>query len=218
MPTTNHLFKSDIQEMGYKLFLPNGYVGNKNEFFPLILFLHGIKRRGNDLSLLDGYGLMQIAEQDPGFNYIVITPQCPINTFWPENHLILVELVNRLIREYRVDQSRIYLTGFSMGGNGVWDLAAKTRGLFAAAVPIAGWYESNEAQNLTHIPIWVFHGEKDDVVPVSYSESMVNAIKRIDGDIKFTRYSDFDHSHNVMKETFTNPELYSWLEMNKKTD
>ncbi len=216
MSTTNQSFSKNSIKMGYKLFVPVEYEKLKNDSFPLFLFLHGIKKRGVDLSLLDGYGLLNVAEQTAGFSYIVAAPQCPADTYWPENRMTVMELLDEVIRNYRVDQSRIYLTGFSMGGNGVWDLAAKTKGIFAAAVPIAGWYETSEVGHLTSTPIWVFHGEDDDIVPISASESMVNAIMGIGGEPKFTRYPGLDHSHSVMIETYTNPELYIWLESHKK--
>jgi predicted peptidase len=216
MPTVNHFFNTNSIKIGYKLFLPKEYNNQNLEPFPLIMFLHGIKKRGNDLSLLEGYGLIHIAEQDADFRYIVVAPQCPSDTYWSENRTYLLELLDEVIRDYSVDQRRIYLTGFSMGGHGAWDLAAKTKDIFAAAAPIAGWYETGEAVNLTSIPIWAFHGEEDDVVPISSSESMINAIMDIGGKPRFTRYPELDHRHIVMFETYTNPELYAWFESNKK--
>lgn len=216
MPTTNHFCNSSRFKMGYKLFLPKDHNKQNNKPLPLIMFLHGIKKRGNDLSLLDGYGLIHIAEQNAEFRYIVVAPQCPADTYWSENRTYLLEILEEVIREYLVDRKRIFLTGFSMGGHGAFDLAAKTKDIFAAVAPIAGWYKVNEAMNLTSIPIWAFHGEEDDVVPISASESMIHAIIDQGGNPRFTRYPGLDHSHVVMFETYRNPELYTWFENNKK--
>jgi len=216
MPSSNHKFKANAKEIGYKLFMPECYLENKDELFPLFLFLHGMKKRGNNLSLLDNYGLLQVAEDEPGFRYVILAPQCPEDTYWPENRICVLELLDRIIHDNRIDRNRIYVTGFSMGGNGTWDMAAYTEGIFAAAVPISGWYETEEAHQLTSIPIWVFHGELDDVVPISKSEVMVNTLKSMGNEPRFTRYVDLNHSHKVMKQAFTNPELYEWLERNRK--
>jgi predicted peptidase len=214
MPVSNYYFTQEHSSMGFKLFLPNNYNDHEDQSFPLILFLHGIKRRGNDLSLLDDYGLLEVADQSVNFPYIVVAPQCPSDTYWPENRLIVLSLLNQILEKYQVDQNSIYLTGFSMGGNGVWDLAAKDEGLFAAAVPVSGWYEANAAIRLCTMPIWAFHGENDDIVSISSSETMVNAITEAGGAPLFTRYPGL--THNVMHETYTNPQLYDWLMRNKK--
>jgi predicted peptidase len=116
---------------------------------------------------------------------------------------------------YNVDADRIYLTGISNGGFGAWHLALRNPELFAAVVPIAGGYkpDSEEIPNnicdLKNVPIWIFHGAKDMVVPPYQSESLVNALKACDGQVQFTLYPDADH--DSWTRTYDNPELYSWL-------
>ena len=182
MPLTNHNFKNDKFSIGYKLFLPDEYGKIENELYPIIIFLHGVKKRGNDLSLLDDYGLLRITEQKKDFSYIVLAPQCPEDSYWPNNRLAVMKLLEEFLRNYQVDHDRIYLTGFSMGGYGVWD----------------------------------FHGEDDDVVSISGSESMISAIVELGGSPKFTRYPGYDHDHKIMYDTYSNPELYAWFESNKR--
>lgn len=97
-----------------------------------------------------------------------------------------------------------------MGGNGVWDLAANSENVFAAAVPLAGWYDTSAAMRLKSIRIWAFHGEDDDVIPISKTEEMVSAIKDAGGTPRLTRYPGLKHS--IMEETYTKLELYKWLE------
>lgn len=213
MPTIDRQSDQVNNQLGYKLFLPENV---EQVSLPLILFLHGIKKRGDDLSVLEDYGLMRVAEQKPKFNYIVVAPQCPADTYWTSHRGSILKIIEEVCRQYPVDETRMYLTGFSMGGNGVWDLAARNPEVFGAVAPIAGWYEVSEAEKLTSMPIWAFHGEKDDVVPISNSEVMVAAIREIGGNPRFTRYPDLDHQHQVMYETYSNPELYDWFEFHKK--
>lgn len=198
--------------MGYKLYLPSHYddIQSANKTFPLLLFLHGIRKRGDDLRLLDNYGLTDIAGKLENFPFIVVAPQCPADTFWPENRNLVLGLLDQVRNDYRVDRQRVFLTGFSMGGNGVWDLAANSENVFAAAVPLAGWYDTSAAIQFKSIRIWAFHGEDDDVVPISKTEEMVSAIKDAGGTPRFTRYPGLKHS--IMEETYTKLELYKWLE------
>lgn len=214
MPLMNQQYIENQSTMGYKLFLPKSYDGNNaQESFPLILLLHGIKKRGNDLSLLDSYGILSIAEQNEDFPYILVVPQCPPDTFWPENRNMVLGVLNQVTTGHRVDRKRVYLTGFSMGGNGVWDLAANTRGLFAAAAPLAGWYDANAAEQLVTTPIWAFHGEDDDIVPCSKTEEMVQAVIRAGGAPKFTTYPGLKHP--IMVEVYGNPKLYEWFSIHE---
>lgn len=203
MPITNHIHNS----LGYKLFLPKDY--DSTHPYPLILFLHGIKKRGTDLSLLDQYGLMKYVSDNPAFPFIVVAPQCPIPSYWPEVKQEVLELLNDITSTCHVDTKKIYVVGFSMGGHGAWDMAATQGDVFSAAVPISGRYEKEKAQQI-HIPVWAFHCEDDDVVPVSGTVEMVEALQGLEKEILFTKYSGLKHSHIVMEQTFT-PELFEWL-------
>ena len=116
--------------------------------------------------------------------------------------------------KYRVDKDRIYLTGLSMGGFGTWSLAAAHPERFAAIVPICGGGNPADAAKLKNLPIWVFHGAKDPVVPPERSESMVKAIKAAGGNVKLTVYPDA--GHDAWTATYENPELYRWLFAQKR--
>lgn len=216
MPVTDHHFQSKDRTIGYKLFVPNNYAKQTDAAYPLILFLHGIKMRGDDLQLLEDYGLIRVAKEAANFPYVVVAPQCPANTQWPDHRDRLLGLIEEIVRHYSIDRDRIYLTGFSMGGEGTWDLAAATENVFAAAAPIAGGYNPEAAASLTRIPIWAFHGEQDDVVPITDTIAIINAIKEIGGNPRFTVYPTMDHGHIVMFETYANPELYAWFERNHR--
>lgn len=206
---THQLFVSkadpDIQ-VKYLLYLPNGYDTEEQKSWPLLLFLHGAGERGDSLDLVTMHGPPKIV-QSKDLPFLVVSPQCPVNQRWsPE---ILKELLDDIIERYRADRNRIYLTGLSMGGFGTWDLSMKYPEMFAALAPICGGGDPSQVGKIKHIPIWVFHGAKDPVVTLQRSEEMVNALKKINGNVKFTVYPDA--THDSWTETYNNEELYEWL-------
>ena len=216
MTVKNFTLHKENNNINYQLFLPQGYETDRDKKYPLILFLHGSKRRGEDIHLLNDYGLTWIAENKKDFPFIIVTPQCPSLSNWTIETASLITLTNEILSKYRVDHEKIYLTGFSIGGQGSFDLASKYPELFAAVAPIAGWFEPNQAMLLKDVPIWAFHCMDDDVVPVSGTEDMVQALTSIGGNIRVTYYSGLKHDHKVMNETYNNSELYTWLLKHKR--
>ncbi|OHB60082.1 MAG: phospholipase [Planctomycetes bacterium RBG_13_46_10] len=192
----------------YLLFLPEGYE-NKQQRWPMILFLHGAGERGNDLNLVKKHGLPKIIEQQKDFPFIVVSPQCPQGQWWTEKVEVLINLLDEIVNRYNVDTERIYLTGLSMGGYGTWTLAAAYPERFAAIAPICGGGERYMADKFKEVPVWAFHSAKDNVVPLVKSEEMVNAINARGGNAKLTVYPDA--AHDSWTATYDNPELYDWL-------
>jgi predicted peptidase len=196
--------------LDYLLFLPKGYEeGGKK--WPLILFLHGSGERGKDLAKVKIHGPPKIVESKSDLPFIVVSPQAPRRRWDPD---VLKALLDAVLADYRVDPDRIYLTGLSMGGAGTWTLAAEYPEYFAAIVPICGGGDPQDAKRLKDLPIWVFHGAKDEAVPLSRSEEMVKALKEEGADVKFTVYPDA--GHDSWTETYNNPELYEWLLSHKR--
>lgn len=204
--------------LNYLLFLPRDYVEGSRKKWPLILFLHGIGERGDDLEdleLLKLYGPPMLVEQQANFPLIVVSPQCPTNSYWIDHLGDMDALLDEIVAAYAVDTNRIYLTGLSMGGFGTWHLTLRYPKRFAAIVPIAGFYdfESNAIPenicDLKDVPTWVFHGARDTTVLPSRSEVMVAALRDCGGDVRFTLYPDAEH--DSWTETYDNPELYTWL-------
>jgi len=199
-------------ELGYLLFLPKDY--EKKKSWPLILFLHGAGESGNDLDKVKLHGPPKIVETKKDFPFIVVSPQSRRFGWNPD---ALLGLLDHVVSKHRVDPERIYLTGLSMGGFGTWSLAARAPDRFATIVPICGGGNPDDAEKLKNLPIWVFHGAKDPVVPLARSERMVEAIKAAGGNVKFTVYPEANH--DSWTETYDNPKLYEWLlehERNKK--
>ncbi|MDF2700860.1 MAG: phospholipase [Haloplasmataceae bacterium] len=202
--------------LNYYLFLPNGYE-NLDIKWPLIMFLHGAGERGDSLAELDlvkVHGIPKYIKLNPDFPFIAICPQCPKNSYWPSQVEQLNVLLDEIISTYHVDESRVYLTGLSMGGYGTWYLANSYTEKFAAIAPICGSGIRSSGEKLSKLPIWVFHGDQDPVVPYADSEYLVNSIKKYGGDIKFTTYKNC--GHNSWSETYANPELYEWFLSHKR--
>ncbi len=196
-------------ELQYLIYLPKNYEIS-GEQFPLLLFLHGAGERGNDIELVKRHGPPKLVEEGKEFPFIIVSPQCPEGTRWNYQTLALTALLDEIESKYRVDKNRIYVTGLSMGGQGTWTLALTKPNRFAAIAPVCGWTDSWEVCKISHIPTWVFHGAKDNVVPVSESQEMVKALENCGAkEIKLTIYPEANH--DSWTETYNNPELYNWL-------
>jgi predicted peptidase len=196
--------------MDYLLFLPQDY--DKKDSCPLMLFLHGAGERGDDLELVKKHGPPKIVETKKDFPFILVSPQCQPKRWWEP--LALTALLDDVAAKYKVDEDRIYVTGLSMGGFGTWSLASHTPDRFAAIAPICGGGEPYWTKRFVHLPVWVFHGAKDFLVPLRRSEEMVEALNRHGGNVKLTVYPDADH--DAWTETYDNPELYEWLLQQKR--
>lgn len=206
---TVHNFSKEIKvtvSTNYLLYLPKDYLDN-SESYPLVLFLHGAGERGNDLEKVKVHGLPRLINEGKEFPFIVVSPQCPEEVFWSTD--VLSALLDEIEANYRVDKNRIYVTGLSMGGNGTWSLALAQPNRFAAIAPVCGWSVPSVACTIKHIPIWVFHGAKDNVVPLNASEVMVERLKTCEGNVKFTVYPEANH--DSWTETYNNEELYKWF-------
>ena len=197
--------------LNYLLFLPEDYGQALDRRWPLILFLHGMGERGDDFDLLKKHGIPKIVETKDGFPFIAVSPQCPADSFWQVQVDALNALLDEVVATYAVDENRIYLTGLSMGGAGTWSVASAYPERFAAIAPICGstFMARGFPHSLKNVPVWAFHGAKDDVVPIRHSENAVGALKAIGGDARLTIYPEA--RHDSWTETYNNPELYRWF-------
>ena len=192
----------------YLVFLPKNFYSDTTAY-PLMLFLHGAGERGYDLNFVNRNGPTKLVEEGKDFPFIMVSPQCPLGQRWDENELST--LLDEIERIYRVDKSREYITGLSMGGEGTWKLIMLEPDRFAAAAPVCGRTGSSylDACKLKNLPIWVFHGAMDDVVSLDESVRMVKALEQCGNDVRFTIYPKANH--NAWDETYNNEELYKWL-------
>jgi predicted peptidase len=205
--------KSETANLHYLLYLPRGYDEDAKKTYPLILFLHGAGETGTDLKKVKIHGPPKLVDKKRDFEFIIVSPQAPTRGWKPSALLALLDDVEK---EYRVDKDRVYLTGLSMGGFGTWNLAATAPGRFAAIAPICGGGDPKTAEKLKGLPIWVFHGAKDNAVPLKRSEDMVKALKEAGHEVKFTIYPNA--AHDSWTATYDNPELYKWFLSHKRGD
>lgn len=201
-----------VMETQYLLYLPDGYLNDTIKKWPLLIFLHGSGESGTELSKVKVHGPPKLIEQGKKFPFIIVSPQAPPNTGWKAE--ILKGMLDDLKRKYRVDNDRVYLTGLSMGGYGTWDLSQKFPDEFAAIAPICGGGDDSKVWKLRHMPVWCFHGAKDEVVLPVQSQKMVDALKKYNSNVKFTLYPEANH--NSWDLTYDNDSLYSWLLAQKK--
>ncbi|MBL6447104.1 prolyl oligopeptidase family serine peptidase [Fulvivirga sp. 29W222] len=220
-------FTSDRGEvMNYRLLTPDYDTLRK---YPLIVFLHGAGERGNDNRSQLKWGVMNFATDEmmslhPAF---VVAPQCPENLWWfnfdfveSSNNLKLrpepskpMELVIGLVEQLKstlpIDIDRIYITGVSMGGMGTFDAIQRYPDLFAAAVPVCGGGDISRANEIAHIPIWVFHGAEDPTVSPQLSSKMVEALTLAGGHPGFTLYPEVGHFSWLM--AYSDHLMIEWM-------
>jgi predicted peptidase len=97
-----------------------------------------------------------------------------------------------------------------MGGYGTWDLGLHTPSRFATLTPICGGGDGPRARQIKDVPQWVFHGELDDVIPISASEEMVKALKDVGAeDVRFTRYPE--DAHDSWTDAYNTVDLWRWM-------
>jgi len=202
----------DPSTLNYLLFTPRDSSAVENGKFPLIISLHGIGERGEDLWRVKGDGLPKILDGNNSFPFIVVSPQCPSTTEWYYNRtdIKLNKLLDSIIARYPVDTNRIYLTGFSMGGIGTLDLSIRYPNRFAALMPIAfriedGW----DLCVIKDIPLWGFHGQHDPIIPLYKAQNVVTTLINCGGSPIFTIYPDL--FHDAWTRTYSNPDIYNWL-------
>lgn len=193
----------DLIPYGYYLYTPSGYEGNQ-KVYPLMVFLHGAGEKGNSqidpgtLNKVLANGppyLINAKKWAPRFPMIVLSPQCHDSWWIPSK---VHQLIETITRQYRINTRRIYMTGLSMGGFGTFAYieAYSDAGFAAAGVPICGGGDPSMASKYQGIPIWAFHGEVDNVVSVSNSIGMVNAINSLNPAVraKLTLYPNVGHN------------------------
>ncbi len=228
----HHAKDGTMQTVKYRLLKPEKIEAGKE--YPVVLFFHGAGERGNDNVNQLKYFPTWMAEPErrAKFPCFVIALQCPANQKWvdrpwdkktsqpmlaemSEPMRNAVEILDEVIAHNPVDKDRVYLTGMSMGGYGAWDLAARMPERFAAVAPICGGGDEKQAERLAKLPIWVWHGGADPVVPVERSRQMIEAIKKAGGSPKYTELPGV--GHDSWTRAYTDPDgLIPWMFAQKR--
>jgi predicted peptidase len=215
----------------YQVYVPSQYTAATR--WPVILFLHGAGERGGDGLLQTEVGLGSAVRRFPDrYPAIVVFPQAPRDSSWTGTAgTVAMAALDRTMREFRADPGRVYLAGLSMGGQGSWFLAYTHPERFAAAVVICGFAggqgpfrgfipddggapEPVIAKRISGIPLWVFHGDSDTVVPVEASRAMVEALRRAGAAVRYSELPGV--GHNAWDAAFQSAELAAWLFAQRK--
>ena len=200
----------------YLMYVPPGFHDAEYRY-PLLFYLHGSGERNRSVRRLARTGVVHSAghfAKPSDFPFLVICPKTDHHVWEPERVIALLdELLQDDHLRWQIDPARIYLTGFSMGGFGVWSIAAKYPDRFAAIVPVAGGGDTDRVEPLAQLPVWAFHGALDDVVPCENSVIMIEALRtkypEMQDKYRLTVYPDLDHGIHLV--VYGNIELYRWL-------
>ena len=211
MVTYNKTEKTGVETtaLNYILTCPDDL--QAGEKLPLIVFLHGAGERGDDISRVGIYCVPKLFIANPchkGIRAYTLSPQCPHDTTWIDYKKELISLIDKVISENQIDDSRVSMCGISMGGFGTWEMAMTYSSRFYKIAPLCGGGMNWRTWSLK-MPIRVYHGQLDDVVPICQSEAMVNSVKAQGGDVEFIVYSDL--SHNCWDRAFEETDLIEWL-------
>lgn len=196
--------------------------------YPLILFLHGSGECGSDNLKQIKVGLPALMKSllkrpDP---VIVVAPQCQTGNWWVRRLArqadytaskeampsleVALELCRHVAGQGLADTNRIYITGLSLGGFGVWDAIQRAPGMFAAAVPVCGGGDIRRVSLIRDLPVWVFHGTADKNVPLECSRRIVEALRQAGS--RSVRYTEYEGAaHNVWDRAYADPELIDWM-------
>jgi predicted peptidase len=195
-------------EMNYLLYLPENYTSDSTVRFPLLLFLHGGGEGGYDIEKVKRNGPPKLVEDGHSFPFIILSPQnADSNNLW-DTRAVKV-LLDKIVGTHRVDTTRIYLTGLSRGGFGAWMTAIQNPDRFAALIPVCGVAPAFYGKWLGQMPIWMFHGADDPVIPVSESDEMAEVLRKNGNPVKYIRYPET--GHDAWTRTYENPEVFEWM-------
>ena len=230
------MYLKGVDTLNYRIMYPKDFSAEKE--YPIVFFLHGAGERGsdNEKQLVHGSTLFLKEENLNKFPAIIVFPQCPTEDYWsnakvnrkkrpvsfkyknrkkPTKALGLVmDLVDETIEKSYVKKDQVYVMGLSMGGMGTFELLYRKPNIFAAAIPICGGGDPKGTKEYAaKVPLWIFHGAKDDVVSPHLSIKMADKIIENGGHPNLTIYSDANH--NSWDAAFAETELLTWLFSNK---
>jgi predicted peptidase len=215
------------QTLPYRLMLPDHY--DPALRYPLIVWLHGSGEVGTDnqRQLANGTEVFRNVDVRKNYPAFILVPQCPPDDHWTNmsshyppgtNRLSLAptktaqstfELIEHLETIFSIDKKNVSAVGLSMGGFGVWDWMARRPDLFTAGLPMSGGGDVSKATQLAQMAIWAFHGNKDPVVGVAHSRTMVAAILRAGGKPRYTEING--GGHGPWSPIIAEPAVLKWL-------
>lgn len=196
----------EFGKLKYVLRFPDGFSADKQ--YPVIICMHGAGGRGKKIDPVLTNPFFVCTEKMKNFPFVMVAPLCSENTWfdlWGEVKALVEDIT---ARPY-TDKKHIYAMGASMGGYATWQLAMSMPEYFAAIVPICGGGMYWNTARLVNVPVWAFHGGKDDCVYPEESEKMVRLTNERGGNAKLTVYPE--NGHNAWSDTYSNPEVFEWM-------
>lgn len=218
--------------LGYRILYPENM--SREKTYPMVLFLHGAGERGNDneKQLTHGAGLFVDGKGRSRLDVIAVFPQCPPDVMWthrekeqhddgkwkfwfsvpdnpPRTAGMVNSLVEKLVESEKANPDSLYVMGLSMGGIGALEFLYRWPEKYAAAISVCGGHDPDLVSEYCHIPVWFFHGGKDNVVPPQYSRQVYDAMKECNPDVRYTLYPETNH--NSWDPAFNEPGLFAWL-------
>ena len=211
---------ADKSESPYVVFVPKDYDGKKE--FPIVLFLHGAGETKNPKATKEGKMPVEVGigpaikKREKDFPFIVVIPRAEGFGWQADtaNAKRALAMLDEVMKEYKTDPKRQYLTGLSMGGAGTWSVAAAHPDRWAAIVPICGPGDAKTAEKIKDIPTWAFVGDKDSERIVNGMNDMVEALKKAGAKPKYDVYPGVPH--NSWDKAYGTDELYKWMLEQKK--
>jgi predicted peptidase len=187
--------------------LPVGYA-RQREPWPLLVFLHGSGERGTELAKVRVHGPAKHIDQGTQrYPLILASPLLAEGQSWQPRRL--QAMLRALQRDWRIDARRVYATGLSRGGAGVWDWGCAHPETLAALVPVCGYGDASKVAVLRDMPIRAYHGDADSVVPLARQQLLVDAVRAAGGRPEFIVYPGVDH--NAWDPAYQDPALLPWL-------
>ena len=181
----------------------------EDQKYSLVLFLHGAGTRTEGTDILQRNSCyLKLSERQDARGYILLAPLCKRGT-WNEWMNILIRLVAEIRGLPFIDQTRVHLTGNSMGGYGTWELASLRPDWFASLMPVCGGGLGWMAAELVDLPIRTFHGLRDTTVDPIESLQMAKAVNKAGGHAELILFPSL--SHNCWDAVYADERNYDWL-------
>lgn len=225
----------------YRLYVPASYTAGTETEYPIVFFLHGSGERGddNEAQLTGNLGATVWATEEvqkkqemfvlapqaragddsTGFGMTRVGDQIDLRNVYTlsDDAITAKEILDQVISDYPIDDNRIYGTGLSQGGFGIWNLDLAYPDLFAAIVPVAagGDPDNPNVEKISDQPIWAFHAAADPIIPVETERAMVEKLQSLGSDIKYTEYPTTDYfypmAHASWIPAYHDEEMIDWL-------
>jgi predicted peptidase len=210
LPDPFHEERISIENEEFRYACLNPERVQTGELYPLVLFLHGAGERGNNpADVLAHFPVLMGGPYRQVYPSFVLSPQCRDEKFWARIHWrdpagrmadepgsmmkMVMAILDHSLATLPIDPNRVYLTGLSMGGFGCWELATRRPTTFAAVAPICGGGDPDRVAILKNVPIWAFHGADDNVVDVIHSRRLIDALRKIGANPRYTEYPHAGH-------------------------